>query len=82
MNNDILNNLLNGASKSLHIIDEVIPIYKDTSPLLKKIKNYTINKNVNNTQEQKESNKIKKEKSSEIKKNLDLSSDNEPKFFL
>ena len=82
MNNDILNNLLNGVSKSLHIIDEVIPIYKDTSPLLKKMKNYTINKNVNNLQEQKEPNKIKNEKSMEIKKNLDLSSDNEPKFFL
>lgn len=82
MNNDILSNLLNGASKSLHIIDEVIPIYKDTSPLIKKIKNYTINKNVKHSEEAKESNIIKKEKSSEIKKNLDLSSDNEPKFFL
>ena len=82
MNNDILNNLLNGASKSLHIIDEVIPIYKDTSPLIKKIKNYTISKNAKYSIQSKESNKIKKEKSSEIKKNLDLSSDNEPKFFL
>lgn len=82
MNNDILSNLLNGASKSLHIIDEVIPIYKDTSPLIKKIKNYTINKNVKYSEKAKESNIIKNEKSSEIKKNLDLSSDNEPKFFL
>lgn len=82
MNNDILSNLLNGASKSLHIIDEVIPIYKDTSPLIKKIKNYTINKNVKHSEETKKPNEIKKEKSSEIKKNLDLSSDNEPKFFL
>ena len=61
MNNDILSNLLNGASKSLHIIDEVIPIYKDTSPLIKKIKNYTISKNVKNKEESKESNKIKNE---------------------
>ena len=38
---------------------------------MKELKNYIL-----------ESNKIKKEKSSEIKKNLDLSSDNEPKFFL
>ena len=80
MNNDILNNLLNGASKSLHIIDEVIPIYKDTSPLFKKIKNYTITKNTKQSKNNlKEDKNIKNSKNI---KNLDLSSNNEPKFFL
>lgn len=82
MNNDILSNLLSGASKSLHIIDEVIPIYKDASPLLKKIKNYTITKNVKQIQNKNTLEDVKNIKNSDTKKNLDLSGDNEPKFFL
>ena len=47
MNNDILNTLLKGASKSLYIINEAIPIYKDTAPVVKKVKDFIVNKKSN-----------------------------------
>ena len=49
MNNDILNTLLKGASKSLYIINEALPIYKDTAPVVKKVKDFVVNKKGNIT---------------------------------
>ena len=59
MNNDILNTLLKGASKSLYIINEAIPIYKDTAPVVKKVKDFVVNKknNINVSNITKNSNK-------------------------
>lgn len=72
MKNDILNTLLRGISKSLYVVNEVIPIYKDTAPLVKKVKG-VIGKKDNKV------NKviIKKELEDE-----DKEYDNKPKFYL
>lgn len=80
MNNDLLNTILKGASKSLYIVNEAIPIYKDTVPLFKNIKNL-VNKNENNIVRKKN---IKGDKMETIKKNLDInqSDSNNPKFFI
>lgn len=73
MNNNLLNNLLNKTSKSLNIINEIIPIYKDTSPTIKKIKNFIINK----------SSQEKTIKKDEIKKEKEPTpSNSNPKFFV
>lgn len=79
MNNDLLNTILKGASKSLYIVNEAIPIYKDTAPLFKNIKNL-VNKNNNIVKKE----IIKDDKKEEIKKNLDInqSDGNNPKFFI
>lgn len=66
--NNILNTFLKNTSKSLTIINEVIPIYKDTYPIIKKIKN-NINKNNKNNKN-----------NTPNKKELDNNSN--PKFFL
>ena len=42
MNNNILNNLLSGISKSLSIADNIIPIYKDTYPLITRVWQFLI----------------------------------------
>lgn len=80
MNNDLLNTILKGASKSLYIVNEAIPIYKDTAPLFKNIKNL-VNKKENNIVRKKN---IKGDKMETIKKNLDInqSDSNNPKFFI
>ena len=80
MNNDLLNTILKGASKSLYIVNEAIPIYKDTVPLFKNIKNL-VNKKENNIVGKKN---IKGDKMETIKKNLDInqSDGNNPKFFI
>lgn len=80
MNNDLLNTILKGASKSLYIVNEAIPIYKDTVPLFKNIKNL-VNKKENNIVGKKN---IKGDKMETIKKNLDInqSDSNNPKFFI
>ncbi len=67
--NNILNTFLKNTSKSLTIINEVIPIYKDTYPIIKKFKNY-INKN-NNTKH-----------NIPNKKELDNTNNTNPKFFV
>lgn len=72
MKNDILNTLLRGISKSLYVVNEVIPIYKDTAPLVKKVKGVIGKKD----------NKVNKVV---IKKELedeDKEDDNKPKFYL
>lgn len=78
MKNDILNTLLRGISKSLYVVNEVIPIYKDTAPLVKKVKGFinkdkVIDKNINTNS----NNNIKKEL--EVK---DKNINNSPKFYL
>ena len=81
MNNNILNNLLNGISKSLNIADNIIPIYKDTYPLIKKGKDL-LNKN-NNLQIKSKRNDNEISKNSNIKESSqkkNLSSN--PKFFI
>lgn len=81
MNNNILNNLLSGISKSLNIADNIIPIYKDTYPLIKKGKDL-LNKN-NNLQIKSKRNNDDIIKNSNIKENnqkKNLSSN--PKFFI
>lgn len=80
MNNDLLNTILKGASKSLYIVNEAIPIYKDTVPLFKNIRNL-VNKKENNIVRKKN---IKGDKMETIKKNLDInqSDGNNPKFFI
>ena len=72
MKNDILNTLLRGISKSLYVVNEVIPIYKDTAPLVKKVKGVIGKKD----------NKVNKVV---IKKELedeDKEDENKPKFYL
>ena len=84
MNNDILNTLLKGASKSLYIINEAIPIYKDTAPVVKKVKDFVVNKksNINVSNIIKNSINVKEEKK-DIKKELVTNKNsNNPKFFL
>ena len=84
MNNDILNTLLKGASKSLYIINEAIPIYKDTAPVVKKVKDFVVNKksNINVSNIIKNSNNVKEEKK-DIKKELVANKNsNNPKFFV
>lgn len=84
MNNDILNTLLKGASKSLYIINEAIPIYKDTAPVVKKVKDLVVNKknNINVSNIIKNSNNVKEEKK-DIKKELVTNKNsNNPKFFV
>ena len=81
MNNNILNNLLSGISKSLSIADNIIPIYKDTYPLIKKGKDL-LTKN-NNLQIKSKRNNDDIIKNSNIKENnqkKNLSSN--PKFFI
>ena len=82
MNNDILNTLLKGASKSLYIINEALPIYKDTAPVVKKVKDFVVNKKGNITT----GNIIK---NSSINKNINIKKElvtkqnsNNPKFFV
>ena len=48
MNNNILNTFLSGISKSLNIADNIIPIYKDTYPLIKKGKDFLNKTNSSN----------------------------------
>lgn len=84
MNNDILNTLLKGASKSLYIINESISIYKDTAPVVKKVKDFVVNKksNINVSNIIKNSNNVKEEKK-DIKKELVTNKNsNNPKFFV
>lgn len=84
MNNDILNTLLKGASKSLYIINETIPIYKDTASVVKKVKDFVVNKksNINVSNITKNSNTVKEEKK-DIKKELVTNKNsNNPKFFV
>lgn len=85
MNNDILNTLLKGASKSLYIINEAIPIYKDTAPVVKKVKDFVVNKksNINVSSIIKNGNNVKAEKK-DIKKELftKQQNSNNPKFFV
>lgn len=81
MNNNILNTFLNGISKSLNIANNIIPIYKDTYPLIKKGKDF-LNKN-NNFQIKSKQNDNEISKNSNIKENnqkKNLSSN--PKFFI
>lgn len=72
MKNDIINTLLRGISKSLYVVNEVIPIYKDTAPLVKKVKG-VIGKKDNKV------NKVVIKKELEDK---DKEDDNKPKFYL
>lgn len=72
MKNDILNTLLRGISKSLYVVNEVIPIYKDTAPLVKKVKG-VISKKDNKV------NKVVIKKELEVE---DKEYDNKPKFYL
>ena len=80
MNNNILNNLLSGISKSLNIADNIIPIYKDTYPLIKKGKDL-LNKNNNLQIKSKENDNdiIKNSNIKESSQKKNLSSN--PKFF-
>ena len=81
MNNNILNNLLSGISKSLSIADNIIPIYKDTYPLIKKGKDL-LNKNNNLQIKSKENDNdiIKNSNIKESSQKKNLSSN--PKFFI
>lgn len=85
MNNDILNTLLKGASKSLYIINEALPIYKDTAPVVKKVKDFVVNKkgNIDLSNVIKKKNDIIKEEKKDIKKELvTKQNSNNPKFFV
>ena len=84
MNNDILNTLLKGASKSLYIINEALPIYKDTAPVVKKVKDFVVNKKGNiTTGNIIKNNSINKNKNINIKKELvTKQNSNNPKFFV
>lgn len=85
MNNDILNTLLKGASKSLYIINEALPIYKDTAPVVKKVKDFVVNKkgNIDLNNVIKKKNDIIKEEKKDIKKELvTKQNSNNPKFFV
>lgn len=85
MNNDILNTLLKGASKSLYIINEALPIYKDTAPVVKKVKDFVVNKkgNIDLSNVIKKKNDILKEEKKDIKKELvTKQNSNNPKFFV
>lgn len=84
MNNDILNTLLKGASKSLYIINETLPIYKDTAPVVKKVKDFVVNKKGNITTGNIINNSsINKNKNINIKKELvTKQNSNNPKFFV
>lgn len=86
MNNDILNTLLKGASKSLYIINEALPIYKDTAPVVKKVKDFVVNKKGNIT-----TGNIIKNSSINKNKNININikkelvtkqNSNNPKFFV
>lgn len=74
MNNDILNTLLKGASRSLYIINEAIPIYKDTAPVVKKVKNFVVNKKGNNN--------VSDEKKDIKKELVTKQNSNNPRFFV
>ena len=85
MNNDILNTLLKCASKSLYIINEALPIYKDTAPVVKKVKDFVVNKkgNIDLSNVIKKKNDIVKEEKKDIKKELvTKQNSNNPKFFV
>lgn len=85
MNNDILNTLLKGASKSLYIINEALPIYKDTAPVVKKVKDFVVNKkgNIDLSNVIKKKNDIVKEEKKDIKKELvTKQNSSNPKFFV
>ncbi len=84
MNNDILNTLLKGASKSLYIINEALPIYKDTAPVVKKVKDFVVNKKGNiTTGNIIKNSSINKNKNINIKKELvTKQNSNNPKFFV
>lgn len=73
MNNNIINNLLKKTSKSLNIINDIIPIYKDTSPTIKKLKNIITNKSKKEDLPTKENTKKEKEPQQ---------SNSNPKFFV
>jgi len=74
MNNDILNTLLKGASRSLYIINEAIPIYKDTAPVVKKVKDFVVNKKGNNN--------VSDEKKDIKKELVTKQNSNNPRFFV
>ena len=84
MNNDILNTLLKGASKSLYIINEALPIYKDTAPVVKKVKDFVVNKKGNiTTGNIIKNSSINKNKNINIKKELvTKQNSNNPNFFV
>lgn len=85
MNNDILNTLLKGASKSLYIINEALPIYKDTAPVVKKVKDFVVNKkgNIDLSNVIKKKKDIINEEKKDIKKELvTKQNNNNPKFFV
>lgn len=67
--NDMFSSFLRSTSKSLGVINEVIPIYRDTYPLFKKVKGVLVRNN----------DSVKKDVV--IKKELDVDSSN-PKFFV
>jgi hypothetical protein len=52
MNNNIsLLKLINGASKTLNLVNELIPIYKKVQPIMEKSKKYLNNQTINKTKE-------------------------------
>lgn len=67
--NDMFSSFLRSTSKSLGVINEVIPIYRDTYPLFKKVKGVLVRNN----------DSVKRDVV--IKKELDVDSSN-PKFFV
>lgn len=71
--NDMINSFLKSTSKSLGIINEVIPIYKDTYPIFKKIKGYIVKNN---------DKVVKEKKNAVIKKELEINDSSNPKFFV
>lgn len=81
MNNNILNTVLNGISKSLNIASNVIPIYKDTYPLIKKGKNL-LNKNNIINKNPKIDNKINNMNNENIENKQKKNLSNNPKFFV
>ena len=81
MNNNILNTFLNGISKSLSIADNIIPIYKDTYPLIKKGKDLlTKNNNLQIKSKRNDNDIIKNSNIKESSQKKNLSSN--PKFFI
>lgn len=72
-----IHNILSGANKTLRVANEVIPLYKDAKPLIKKTTSFINNFKIRN--EKKLDNKDKKIEIKEIKKTITNS--NNPKFF-
>lgn len=70
-NSGSLIKILSGISKSLRIADQVIPIYKDSVPLIKNIKSFFYKNKSNNI----------KNNNNEEKKVI-ITNDNNPKFFI